>query len=517
MKPNYYITTPIYYVNDSPHIGHAYTTLACDVLARFKRLDGYEVKFLTGTDEHGQKVQKSAEAAGMAPQAFTDKVSQNFRDLTGLLNFSNDDFIRTTEIRHREACQALWKKLVDQGDIYLGSYAGWYAVRDEAFYQEDELTDGPDGTKIAPSGAACEWVEEASYFFKLSAWQDRLLAFYEANPDFILPTARRNEVLSFVKGGLKDLSVSRTTFDWGVPVPGDDDHIMYVWLDALTNYLTAVGYPDTENPEYSALWPANLHMVGKDILRFHAVYWPAFLMAAELPPPQRVFAHGWWTIEGQKMSKSLGNVVAPAELVETYGLDQTRYFLLREVPFGNDGDFSRRAMFARANGELANDIGNLAQRVLSMIHKNCEAQIPTPGELQDADKTLLAAADAMLGTVRGHLDAQAFHKALETIWQVVGDANRYVDDQAPWTLKKTDPERMKTVLYTLAETIRSLFILCQPFMPDSSAKLLLQLGYGEQYVAFDQLGKGARLAPDTPIDKPQPIFPRLEEPEAVEA
>ncbi|MEM6902930.1 MAG: methionine--tRNA ligase, partial [Pseudomonadota bacterium] len=356
MKPNYYITTPIYYVNDSPHIGHAYTTLACDVLARFKRLDGYEVKFLTGTDEHGQKVQKSAEAAGMAPQAFTDKVSQNFRDLTGLLNFSNDDFIRTTEVRHREACQALWKKLVDQGDIYLGSYAGWYAVRDEAFYQEDELTDGPDGTKIAPSGAACEWVEEASYFFKLSAWQDRLLEFYEANPDFILPTARRNEVLSFVKGGLKDLSVSRTTFDWGVPVPGDDDHIMYVWLDALTNYLTAVGYPDTKSEEYSTLWPANLHMVGKDILRFHAVYWPAFLMAAKLPPPQRVFAHGWWTIEGQKMSKSLGNVITPESLLDNYGVDGSRYALMAEMPFGNDGNFTHENAVLRINGDLANGL-----------------------------------------------------------------------------------------------------------------------------------------------------------------
>jgi methionyl-tRNA synthetase len=518
MKPAYYITTPIYYVNDKPHIGHAYTTLACDVLARFKRLDGFDVRFLTGTDEHGQKVQKSAEAAGIDPQTFTDQVSQNFRDMTGLLNFSNDDFIRTTESRHREACQALWRKLVEKGDIYLGSYAGWYAVRDEAYYQEDELTAGPDDKKIAPSGAECEWVEESSYFFRLSAWQDRLLAYYEANPDFIRPTARRNEVLSFVKGGLKDLSISRTTFDWGVPVPdtgdgGHEGHIMYVWLDALTNYITALGYPDQNSELYQRFWPANLHMVGKDILRFHAVYWPAFLMAADLPAPTSVFAHGWWTIEGQKMSKSLGNVIAPAELISRYGLDQTRYFLLREVPFGNDGDFSARAMIGRSNGDLANDIGNLAQRVLSMVNKNCDGVVPEPGAFSDADMVLLTKTDGLLEAVRGELDAQAFHKALETIWQVVGDANRYVDDQAPWRLKKEDPARMATVLYVLAEVIRSLFILIQPFVPDSSAKLLLQLGYSG-VVEFDQLGSGNRLKPGTPIDKPTPIFPRLELEEA---
>jgi methionyl-tRNA synthetase len=513
MSPSYYITTPIYYVNDKPHIGHAYTTLACDVLARFKRLDGYDVKFLTGTDEHGQKVQKSAQAAGIDPQSFTDRVSQNFRDLTELLGFSNDDFIRTTEARHKKACQALWQKLIENGDIYLGSYAGWYAVRDEAFYQEDELTTGPNGKKIAPSGAECEWVEESSYFFKLSAWQDRLLKLYEERPDFILPTARRNEVLSFVRGGLKDLSVSRTTFDWGVPVPGDDQHIMYVWLDALTNYITAVGYPETDSESYQRYWPANLHMVGKDILRFHTVYWPAFLMAAGLEPPKRVFAHGWWTIEGQKMSKSLGNVIAPSELVERYGLDQTRYFLLREVPFGNDGDFSHRAMMNRANGELANDIGNLAQRVLSMVHKNCEAQVPVPGDFSDADKVLLKACDGLLATVRRELDEQSFHKALEVIWQVVGDANRYVDEQAPWKLRKEDPARMQTVLYVLTEVIRNLYIICQPVMPTSCAKLLVQLGYGSEPVPFTEFGEAGRIKAGTPIDKPEGIFPRLEETE----
>ena len=370
----YYITTPIYYVNDSPHIGHAYTTLACDALARFMRLDGRDVFFLTGTDEHGQKVEKAARDRGTDPQAFTNEVSERFRELARAMGFSNDDFIRTTETRHKRAVMALWEKLVEFGDIYLGTYAGWYSVRDEAFYAESELVDGK-----APTGAPVEWVEEPSYFFRLAAWQDRLLRFYEENPDFVLPATRRNEVVSFVKGGLQDLSVSRTSFTWGIPVPGDSRHVMYVWLDALTNYISAVDYPDTDSPMWQRFWPADVHVVGKDILRFHAVYWPAFLMSAGLPPPKRVFAHGWWTVEGQKMSKSLGNVVAPAELIQKYGLDQTRYFLLREIPFGNDGDFSHAAMVRRLNHDLANDFGNLAQRVLTLIQRNCDAQVPEPG------------------------------------------------------------------------------------------------------------------------------------------
>ncbi|WP_029007007.1 methionine--tRNA ligase [Azospirillum halopraeferens] len=508
----YYLTTPIYYVNDVPHIGHAYTTLACDALARFMRLDGYEVKFLTGTDEHGQKVEKSAQAAGVAPQAFTDRVSQNFRDLVRVMNFSNDDFIRTTEPRHVEAVQALWTRLLENGAIYLGAYAGWYSVRDEAFYGEDELTDGPDGRKIAPTGAECEWVEEPSYFFRLSAWQDRLLAHYEAHPDFILPPGRRNEVISFVKSGLKDLSISRTAFSWGIPVPGDDKHIMYVWLDALTNYITAVGYPNTaEGSDYARYWPADLHMVGKDILRFHAVYWPAFLMAAGLEPPRRVFAHGWWTIEGQKMSKSLGNVIAPESLVTTYGLDQTRYFLLREVAFGKDGDFSHAAMVQRINSELANGYGNLVQRSLSMIGKNCGGAVPEPQPFTAADETLLAAAHGLLGAVRAEMREQAFHRALDAIWRVVDDANRYIDEQAPWALKKTDPARMGTVLYVLAETIRHLAIMTQPVMPESSARILDQLGQGADARGFDRLGPAGALKPGTPLPAPQGVFPRYVE------
>ena len=510
---HYYMTTPIYYVNDVPHIGHAYTTLACDVLARFKRLDGYRVHFLTGTDEHGQKVEKSAADAGMDPQAFTDKVSQNFRDLAKIMGFSNDDFIRTTEPRHISATQAIWRKLKENGHIYLGKYAGWYAVRDEAFYAEDELTKNADGTRTAPSGAEVEWVEEPSYFFDLSKWQDRLLAFYEANPDFIAPNSRRNEVISFVKGGLHDLSVSRTSFKWGVPVPDDPDHIMYVWLDALTNYATAVGYPDVDSEAFTTWWPADLHMVGKDILRFHAVYWPAFLMGADIAPPKRVFAHGWWTNEGRKISKSVGNIIDPIAIVEKYGLDQVRYFLMREVPFGNDGDFRHDAVIGRMNSDLANDLGNLAQRVLSMVNKNCDAKVPDPGEFGPdsgiAVYNVLLGAQALRDRVRDHMDRQAFHDALEEIWRVVRDANRCVDEDAPWALRKTDPEKMATVLYVLAETIRHLAIILQPFMPDSCGKMLDQLGVAAEARGFDDLTNP--LTPGTALPKPIGVFPRLVE------
>jgi methionyl-tRNA synthetase len=503
----YYITTPIYYVNDAPHIGHAYTTLACDTLARFKRLDGYSVMFLTGTDEHGQKVEKSAQAAGMSPQAFTDKVSQNFRDLAMAMNFTNDDFIRTTEGRHVTACQDLWRRLIAAGDIYADSYGGWYSVRDEAFYGEGELTKTPDGKLLAPSGAEAEWVEEPSYFFRLSAWQDRLLNFYEANLDFIAPTSRRNEVVSFVSSGLQDLCISRTTFKWGIPVPDDDAHIMYVWLDALTNYITAIGYPDQKSDLYKTFWPADLHMVGKDILRFHAVYWPAFLMAAGLTPPRRIFAHGWWTNNGQKISKSVGNIIDPLSLIDTYGLDPVRYFLLREVPFGNDGDFSHRAMVGRINGDLANDLGNLAQRVLSMIAKNCDAKIPQPGAYDDADRKILADAAAMLNQVRTEMDRQAFHEVLDTIWTIVRAANGYVDYQAPWSLRKTDIGRMGTVLYVLAEIIRHLAFLIQPLMPDSASRMLDQLGVPADRRNFSAIAES--LMPGTPLPKPEGIFPRF--------
>ena len=503
----YYVTTPIYYVNDAPHIGHAYTTLACDVLARFKRLDGFDVRFLTGTDEHGQKVEKAAESAGVDPQQFTDEVSANFRSLAEAMNFSFDDFIRTTENRHKISTQALWQRLLNAGDIYLDTYKGWYAVRDEAFYVEAEIVDGPNNTKVGPTGAEVEWVEEPSYFFRLSAWQDRLLDFYESNPDFILPISRRNEVISFVKGGLKDLSISRTTFNWGIPVPGDDTHIMYVWLDALNNYLTSTGFPDTESEIYKTYWPANLHMVGKDILRFHAVYWPAFLLASGLPAPKRIFAHGWGTNEGQKISKSIGNVIDPFELVERYGLDPVRYFLMREVPFGNDGDFSHQAMVMRLNSDLANDFGNLCQRILTMISKNCAGQVPTKDVFTSEDHALLEAAGGMLETTQKHLDRQSFHKALIDIWKLVGDANRYVDTMAPWVLRKEDPDRMATVLYVLAETIRRLGLIVQPFIPDAAARILDLLGVEKDKRSFAYFNE--ILESGVALPKPEPIFPRF--------
>jgi methionyl-tRNA synthetase len=505
----YYITSPIYYVNDVPHIGHAYTTLACDVMARWQRLSGREVFFLTGTDEHGQKVAKSASDAGIDPQAFTDKVSKNFRDLATAMNYSHDQFIRTTEPRHLKASQVLWEKLVANGHIYLGKYAGWYAVRDEAYYDESELKDAPGGKKIAPSGAECEWVEEPSYFFDLSKWGDRLLKFYDDYPDFILPASRRNEVTSFVKGGLHDLSVSRTSFTWGVPVPGAPAHVMYVWLDALTNYLTAVGYPDESDPLFKKFWPADLHMVGKDILRFHAVYWPAFLMGAGLEPPRRIFAHGWWTNEGQKISKSLGNVIEPNEIVARYGLDQVRYFLLREVPFGNDGDFSHRAMVNRINGELANDFGNLAQRVLSMVNRNCGTKLPEPGQLMPDDQDLLRMAHHLHANAQKSIDVQAFHEALETAWVVVRAANGYVDRQAPWNLRKDNPARMGTVLYVVIETLRHLAVVLSPFMPQAMGRMLDQLGVAADARDFAALGPAHALKPGIALPPPQGVFPRF--------
>ena len=512
MQPSFYVTTPIYYVNDRPHIGHAYTSLACDVMARFKRLDGYDVRFLTGTDEHGQKIAQSAAAQGTDPQSFTDQVSQTFRDLAASMGFSHDDFIRTTEDRHKAVCQTLWARLEERGHIYLDTYAGWYCVSDEAYYDEKELIKQDDGSFKTSLGKTVEWLEEENYFFRLSAFGNQLLALYEQQPDFVLPSSRLNEVRSFVAAGLKDIAVSRTTFDWGVPVPGNNKHVMYVWLDALTNYISALGDPEKGSELYGKFWPANLHIVGKDILRFHAVYWPAFLMAADWPLPARVFAHGWWTNEGQKISKSLGNAINPLELIETYGLDQTRYFLLREVPFGNDGDFSRAAMETRMNSDLANAYGNLAQRVLSMIFKNCEGQLPAMEPLAEADQDLLGQITDLLDEVRGQMDVQAFHKALEAIWRGIAAANAYVDAQAPWTLKKTDPARMAVVLAVLHEAIRKITLLLQPFMPASTTKLLdaLSVGQGERTLADFETA----VAAGTAIEKPSGVFPRFEAPAA---
>lgn len=509
MTKRFYVTTPIYYVNGAPHIGHAYTSIAADVLARWKRLDGYDVFFLTGTDEHGQKVEKAAQDAGLDPQSFTDKVAAEFQALAANLGISNDDFIRTTEERHKRACAALWNKLVAAGEIYLGHYEGWYAVRDEAFYGEDELITNAHGIRVAPTGAPVEWVREPSYFFRLSAWQDRLLAHYEANPNFIGPQARRNEVTSFVRGGLTDLSVSRTSFTWGVPVPNDPAHVMYVWLDALTNYITATGYPDEAAPR-AAFWPADVHMVGKDIIRFHAVYWPAFLMAAGIELPRRVCANGWWTVEGEKMSKSLGNVVDPNALISEFGRDAVRFFLLREMPFGNDGDFSRRALISRLNVELANDLGNLAQRSLSMIGKNCDGRLPpAPPAPTEADRALLDQAQALPALIGAAIETQSFHVALEEAWRVIRAANAYIDHQAPWALKKTDVVRMGHVLRVLADVIRHVATVLQPFMPDSMAKMLDQLAVPEDGRSL--AGLATPLADGAELPPPQGIFPRFVE------
>ena len=497
---SYYITTPIYYVNDVPHIGHAYTSVASDVLARFMRLDGRNVKFLTGTDEHGQKVEKSAEKAGIDPQQFTDNVSVAFRDLGSLLNLSNDDFIRTTEERHKIAAQAIWNKLLENESIYLGKYAGWYSVRDEAFYAESELTEG----KLAPTGAPVEWVEEPSYFFALSKFQEKLLEFYDENPDFIYPKTRCNEVVSFVKSGLHDLSVSRTSFKWGIPVPSNPDHIMYVWLDALTNYISAIGYPNLESQDFKKFWPANLHIIGKDILRFHAVYWPAFLMAADLPLPKRIFAHGWWMNDGQKMSKSIGNVVNPKDLIEEFGCDQVRYFLMREMIFGNDGNYSRTLLINRINSELANNIGNLAQRTLSFVQKNADGVVP---DVKEYNSELLQLARSLKKKFVESMEEQDINSVLDGIIHLANEANIYIDQKAPWNLKKTDQEEMKKVLYILLEALRYIGIYLQPFTPQASAKLLDLLSLDRNKRSFADID--ANLVAGTKLPEPEAIFPRF--------
>ncbi|MBL4803487.1 MAG: methionine--tRNA ligase [Alphaproteobacteria bacterium] len=522
-KEPFYITTAISYVNGVPHLGHAYEVILTDVMARFQRLDDRDVMFLTGTDEHGEKVAKTAAENGMEPKEFADKNAATFEAMTKTLNISNDDFIRTSEERHYEASQAIWQRLYDKGDIYLGQYEGWYSVREEAYFGEDELRTAEDGTKFTPNGTPVEWVEEGSYFFKLSEYTDKLLEFYEKHPEFIAPESRRNEIISFVKqeGGLKDLSISRhkSRLHWGIPVPNDDDHVMYVWLDALTNYITGVGYPDTDSESYKKYWPAQYHVIGKDITRFHCIYWPAFLMSAELDLPETVFAHGFINVQGEKMSKSIGNVLSPDGLVETYGLDQIRYFLMREIPHGQDGNFSHEQAVTRINADLANGLGNLAQRTLSMIHKNCDGAYPEPQEFTNEDKALFDKAyKEMLPEMQKAAHDFKMHRMLEAIWRVVGEANAYIDEQAPWVLKKEDPKRMETVLYVLADVIRCLAIAVQPVTPDAAAKMLDQLQVDADKRDFAHISPDFALKPGTAIDKPEGVFPRIvDEPEAERA
>ncbi|HZR88444.1 MAG TPA: methionine--tRNA ligase [Bradyrhizobium sp.] len=507
----FYITTAIAYPNGTPHIGHAYEAIATDALARFQRLDGKDVFFLTGTDEHGLKMVQTAEAEGLSTAELAARNSARFKAMDERLNVSFDRFIRTTEEQHHRSSQEIWRRMEANGDIYLDSYSGWYSVRDEAYYAEEETTVDDEGVRRGGQGTPVEWVEEKTYFFRLSAYQDRLLALYEQQPDFIGPDARRNEVVSFVKGGLRDLSISRTTFDWGIKVPGSPEHVMYVWVDALTNYITGVGFPDESDPKWP-YWPADLHVIGKDIIRFHAVYWPAFLMSAGIPVQKRVFAHGFLFNKGEKMSKSVGNVVDPFNLADQYGVDQIRYFFLREVPFGQDGNYSHEAIVARINADLANGLGNLAQRSLSMIAKQLGGVLPEPGPFSDNDKAILAEADAMIGAARTAMATQQIHQVLNTVWSVIAEGDRYFAGEAPWALAKTDPARQKTVLYVTAEVVRQIAILVQPVMPAASSRLLDSLGVPEDERNFAALGGARRIAPGTVLPAPQAVFPRYIEP-----
>jgi methionyl-tRNA synthetase len=507
----FYITTAIAYPNGAPHIGHAYEAIATDALARFQRLDGKDVFFLTGTDEHGLKMIQTAEAEKLSPMEVATRNAQRFKEMDERLNISFDRFIRTTEEQHHRSSQEIWRRMAASGDIYLDSYSGWYSVREEAYYAEDETVVGEDNVRRGPQGTPVEWVEEKSYFFKLSAYQDRLLKLYAEQPDFIGPDSRKNEVISFVKSGLRDLSISRTTFDWGVKVPDNSEHVMYVWVDALTNYITGVGFPDENDPDWH-YWPADVHIIGKDIIRFHAVYWPAFLMSAQIPVQRRVYAHGFLFNRGEKMSKSVGNVVDPFNLADQYGVDQMRYFFLREVPFGQDGSYNHEAIVARINADLANDLGNLAQRSLSMIAKQYQGVLPAPGAFTENDKAILAQADGMISIARSAMATQQIHQALNAVWAVVAEANRYFAGEAPWALAKTDPARQRTVLYVTAEVVRQIAILAQPAMPDAAARLLDILGV--PFEARDFAALATRIKPGTLLPAPAPVFPRYIEPTA---
>lgn len=512
MAQTFYITTAISYPNGVPHVGHAYEAIATDAIARFERADGKDVMFLTGTDEHGLKMKQTAAREGLTPRALADRNSARFSDMAAALNLSNDDFIRTTEPRHYAACTELWRRMEAAGDIFLKTYGGWYSVRDETYFKESE-TEIRDGQRIAtPSGAPVEWQQEETFFFRLSRYQEPLLAHYEANPDFILPPERRNEVASFVRSGLEDLSISRTTLDWGIPVPGAPGHVMYVWVDALNNYVTATGVLGGGDNR-QRYWPANLHVIGKDIVRFHAIYWPAFLMSAGLPLPERVYGHGFVLNRGEKMSKSVGNVLDPFALVEHYGADQVRHFFLREVAFGQDGNYSPEAIAARINADLANGLGNLAQRSLSMIAKGFQGRVPEPGPFTDADRLLLATADALYATCRAAMDKQAIKTWLDAVWDTIGEADRYFAAEKPFD-KALATERKATILYVTAEVVRQLAILVQPSMPASAAKLLDLLAQPPSARLFASLGAAGRLVAGTALPPPEGVFPRYVDPAA---
>ena len=509
MKNNFYITTPIYYPSAKPHMGHAYSSIIADFFARFKKIQGYNVFFLTGTDEHGQKIERAAKKAGKDPLQFCDEISKIFKDLSVTLNLSNNDFIRTTEIRHKKSAKNIWKILEEKGEIYLSTYSGWYSVSDEAFYSEDEILD-EQGTKVSKiSGSKVEWVQEESYFFKLSKWENKLLEFYDKNPDFILPISRKNEVISFVKNGLKDLSVSRKSFKWGIPVPSNKDHVMYVWLDALTNYLSALNYPDENNNLYKNFWPADLHIIGKDILRFHAIYWPAFLLAAGLKPPKRVYGHGWILSGDQKMSKSKGNILDPLEIINIYGLDPLRYYLIKEVSFGNDGNISKEKLEKCINSDLANNYGNLCQRVVSFSEKNLDLKIANKVNFLNEDKDILSIYNNNYNKIINFIDQQDINSYINFIVDQLFAANKYFNDQEPWK-KKSDIIRLNTIIYTSLELIRKITILLYPIMPDTCLKVFKIFNYNINNVKFESIKINKYIKLGSSINKIGILFKKID-------
>ena len=509
MDKNFYITTPIYYPSGRPHMGHAYSSIIADFFARFKSIDDYNVHFLTGTDEHGLKIQRSAEKAGKKPKEFCDQISQTFKDLSKTLNLSNTDFIRTTEDRHKKTVQHLWSLLEKNDDIYLSNYSGWYSVSDEAFYNEDEIEE-IEGKKIAKSSkSTVEWIEEESYFFRLSKWQKPLLEFYENNPDFILPESRKNEVISFVKSGLKDLSVSRKTFTWGIPVPNNDKHIIYVWLDALTNYLSALNYPDTNNELFKKFWPASIHLIGKDILRFHAVYWPAFLLAAKIELPKKVYGHGWILSGEEKMSKSKGNILDPLKIIEEYGLDPLRYYLVKEVSFGNDGNISQERLEDCINSDLANNYGNLCQRVTAFAMKNCDGKIPAKIDFQPDDLKILNKFQENLDTIRSKINEQNINFYIDFIVNSLFDANKYFNDQEPWK-KKDNLIRLNTIVYTTLEIVRKISFLLYPIIPETSLKALKIFNLSEKDIKLETISNNEFIIKGNMINKIDILIKKIE-------
>ena len=510
MNKNFYITTPIYYPSGKPHMGHAYSSIVADIFARFKRIEGYDVLFLTGTDEHGQKIQKEAEKMKKDPKVFCDEISQTFRSLTKILNLTNDDFIRTTETRHLNSVNEIWNRLIKSGDIYLDKYSGWYSVSDEAYYDKDEIEE-KDGRKLSKtSGSEVEWVEEESYFFKLSAFQKKLLDHYKKNENFILPQSRKNEVISFVEKGLKDLSISRTSFSWGIPVPQNNKHVIYVWLDALTNYLSALNFPNTEDKKYKAFWPADVHIIGKDILRFHAIYWPAFLIAANLPLPKKIFGHGWILSEDKKMSKSLGNILDPIEVIKDYGIDQLRYYLIKEVSLGNDGSISMENLKNCINNDLANNYGNLCQRVFSFIKKNCKNKIPKKNKLNESDIKLTENIKNNLPKLIDYINNQNLNEYIKTVVNFSFEANKYFNDSEPWAFKKKDPERMNAILHTISEQIKNISILLNPIIPVSTKKVLDTINLSDKDISIDNIKKDDVLDYNLELKNLDILFKKVE-------